>query len=128
MRFIILLFNMLFIWAICMPNALAENLCMYLSGFWAGSYTYLHHRDCREYNGCTHLASGEVTFISHGQYQVDLTLQRGERVLANFSCENSTISIPSKPNSINELTCANGACFVKYQDDKVSATVIHVVS
>lgn len=111
-------------------TARAENLCQYLPGSWFGSYTFLHYPDCKENRGCNHLMDVNITrpSIYSIEFQADLTLQMGKQVQVKFNCQNSTITFPNYTTAITSFSCANGACFIKYQDDNVAATIIHVVT
>lgn len=109
--------------------ASTDNLCNYLAGSWAGTYIFLDHKDCRENRGCTHIMTAEVKRQSTYsiEFQADLMLQMGKQVHVNFTCQNSTLFFPDYPDSATKFACANGACMIKYQDQMVSSTVMHVV-
>lgn len=128
MRQIILKFLVIAFTGLTAVAAHAEDLCIYMPGTWIGQYTFISRRDCRENHGCTHLISAEVTHLHGTQFQVDLTLKLGPNAIYQFTCENSSITTDAKPNNGIELFCANGACMVKYQDAKVTANVMHVVT
>jgi hypothetical protein len=95
-----------------------------------GTYTFLHNKDCRENRGCTHLMDVDIKCASTYsiEFQANLTLQMGKQVHVNFTCQNSTLFFPDYPDSVNEFTCGNGACMVKYQDSMVSSTIMHVIT
>lgn len=120
----------IFLFLISTASFAADNLCDYLSGSWAGTYIFLHNKDCRGNRGCTHLMSVDIKRLSTYsiQFQADLTLQMGQRVQVNFTCQNSTLFFPDYPDSVSKLACGNGACMIKYQDAIASSTILHVIA
>src|ERR1700733_9149431 len=76
-----------------------NDVCSKIAGHWDGIYTLKNQADCRQYNGCTHLVSADISYISGNDYLVNLNPAVGSGGEFKVQCENGIITSPVNPGN-----------------------------
>lgn len=98
-----------------------DDSCQKASGHWQGIYTLKNENDCKNYNGCTHLVTADVTYIANHEYHLSLHPVVGIGGEFDMYCDKGIITSPI-PNSTVSFTCYEEKnCSVIYNDSRLTS-------
>ena len=102
----------------------SEDVCNKMPGHWQGIYTLKNQHECKLYNGCTHVVTADVSYVSNNDYHLSLKPVVGHGGEFTLQCKNGEVISPI-PKSTVRITCDEwNHCSVIYEDARLTSEMV----